>query len=1521
MMKVVFLVCIFSASVFGIGVGAFYERLYSESVLPDYLNASLQLAAAGQNEKPVSLKAVEKEPEYKAFEKNENGWQNVPKDRQEAWQKTRRVALIVGVGNYLKESRLNSLKYTSNDSQKMASVLKDIGHFDEVVLLNDDTGFYNNRYKPTKENIIREFRRLVKTDPQTFLFYFSGHGFEEKEENIVALSDTVKEAGTSRNVLNVAKEIIEPAKLWKLRERQEKNRKGETEEDEYNPPGVNDGIPQIMVFLDACRETIDGKKGGEKGTAFGEFKLPERLRGAKGVGIFLGTSPGGFSYEDSSLGGGVFTEFLVKGLSGEVQNRGGEYVTFNDLKLYVEQEMKAYIKAKGKNEQAPYSRGDYTGDFLLAVGRPKGSVHLSEQSYRIGSENAEGKRLFDSQGRLLRLAFFNSGADGEAVPASIDGISRIVASYHDKCFENNGISYTSRKDEFDRPCLSLHQFDRKGNLEFVHEIRYRPDRGWEILRPYLDETGTKNAVREKETEIQYQRTGYDFNGNPILDEYLGRMKQDEKGSLERLLPDKEGIARVVQNFDVLSNKTLEEYYDENKNLKPDKNGIARTGFVYDSVGNPLIKLYTNEKSRQAKDGYGIYKTAYVYDYSKNPYGIIKEKVQFAKTEEEMAEGEDGLARFEYEYDENCLSRYSHTKEDAKNLNCVKLISRKGKNDQFKGDRKLVALGKFSYDEEGRLSQEEYFRDSELPMIVKNGITKIQYKYDASCWSMMDAGRKLKCRETDESCMASEKIHSTCVSEIRTFNSGGLLESDFGGVAVYKFRYDPGCLQFVPNKERCFGLESALDIKEKPTVWRKERKEEQFDENCLRLGKSADGCRTLIEFYGADGRLKGDSYGIARTVYKYDDRGNKILEETYGADGKLKGNYQGIAREVTKYDENCLSIVKDANRCKTISEAYGEDGRLKANYNGIARYVYKYDENCLSIIKDANRCKTISETYGEDGRLKANYIGIAREVNKYDENCLHFTKYLYECRTLIETYGEDGKLKADRFGIARRVYQYDNRRNQILEESYGENGKLKGNSNGIARVVSKYDDRGYMTLLESYGEDGKLKSNPNGIARVVRKYDERGNQTLSETYGADGKLKEHNISKYDDQGNLALYETYGADGKLKDDSYGIARKVHKYDDRGNRTLYETYGEDGKLKGDSTGIARYVYKYDENCLSIMKNTNHCKTISETYGEDGKLKGDYDGIARQIYKYSENCLRKEKEAYVCYSLQAYYGADGKLKGGSDGIARVVSKYDERGHKTLIETFGEDGKLKGDFYGIARYVNKYDDRGIIILEETYGEDGKLKAKYDAGIARKVYQYDDRGNQTLKEIYGKDGKLKGDYEGIARVVSKYDDRGNRTLNETYGEDGKLKGYQAREVTKYDENCLKQSKEFRKKNNDCISYFESHNEQGRVRSAVKSTFDANGNYLTRQNLEERIGAKWWTALEDRMYFYEKLKDVKERKTEIREGKPVEIEETVPVLTDANYSIRFPNPRGADGKKNFIVELDRFYRPSKVRFEP
>jgi hypothetical protein len=139
---------------------------------------------------------------------------------------------------------------------------------------------------------------------------------------------------------------------------------------------------------------------------------------------------------------------------------------------------------------------------------------------------------------------------------------------------------------------------------------------------------------------------------------------------------------------------------------------------------------------------------------------------------------------------------------------------------------------------------------------------------------------------------------------------------------------------------------------------------------------------------------------------------------------------------------------------------------------------------------------------------------------------------------------------------------------------------------------------------------------------------------------------------------------------------------------------------------------------------------------------------------------------------------------------------------------------------------------------------------------------------------------------------------------------------------------LQKGEEHIQKNENCKSYSESYDSHDTIKEAYENLFDSEGNYLEKKELNALVGYKKWSSQRDIFSFNEKMEfpkiETKKEGEESEEGEEqttnVEESEFSPIVLEAHYSIRFPNPRGGDGKKNLVLELDYLYRPVRVRFE-
>ncbi|MEM7179713.1 MAG: hypothetical protein AAF518_02290 [Spirochaetota bacterium] len=922
-----------------------------------------------------------------------------------------------------------------------------------------------------------------------------------------------------------------------------------------------------------------------------------------------------------------------------------------------------------------YSQSQNVGNSLLSTEQLEKGFRSKNRKFRNSlGETVAAKVLFDTQNRMQRISFYTT-RDGTIAPSHLDGISYMTFSYGEN-------QYTS------------HQYNTKGELEFVYGVQ-KTRRAWQIRRVYRRERSKKirNAVmpesKDKQDAIIAQRIEYDFNGNPILNEFHGKYQKASNGTfVARLLEDKEGIAKVVQNFDLKYRKTLEEYYNAQGELEDNELGIARIVYSYDYLGNPLQVSYFDEKSKSTTSTTSTVRIDYTYDYS-TYYGLLVEK----KLSTTMPKLRPAIYKMVYHYNQVCLLRmkqlygsYSLLYRDQKpyrksfNLNNLPKCLASVTSSLSNGD---TIHYQWSYNQGGYLKGEEYTYPNGKLANIHGDIAKVKYQYNQDCLQLLTKDHyRNKCSMIDTQCMAKERrLDNTCVQKVEYFGSNDdSYATDQYGVAIYEYEFDKTCLS-----------------KKRRQSWRKNNTLYSCRKLIQALSKNKQATPIVIEpyyyksyngkevsemYYGANAKAKEDKHGIARYVYEYDNAGNMIRIEKYNQAGKLFSP-DGIPRTIYQYDKSCLKARSNKYyQCYSLQENYGEDGNLKEDTYGFARYAYQYNDDCLKSDNWGFQCWALEEYYDKDNKLKGKgggyYEGVARTLRKYDDR---------GNRILVEYYGKDGKM-ADVSGlIARKISRYDALCLKLghgsascitLREYYNKELSLAGDT---ARSITKYDSnclkagyKPYMcrSLRESYDRNNKLRENRLGIARTVRVYDR-------------SCLK----AKHEYSRCVALEEFYDKSARLTHNQSGVARTVRQYDDRGNDIAIEIFNKNGGLKEDRFGAARYVFQYDDKGR---------QTASRYYNKDNKP--SQHGVIRKVYNY---------DAKGHLVLEEFFDKEGRLAEGKDGIARVIKKYDGDGDNVFEEYQNKYSRPVGNVYGIARIVTSYNDEGSIIMKETFDPQGKL--------------------------------------------------------------------------------------------------------------------------------------------------------------------------------------------------------------------
>lgn len=224
-------------------------------------------------------------------------------------------AILVGIDQY-QNDEISTLRYAVADTKAMKDALIGAGFpASNVFTMTGDAGGPD---APTSLNVIKRLSSLSdRIGPDdTFVFYFSGHGYQQEAGHFLA---TIDADPTDPDTLE--KSTLPIALLKKRMARIQAKR--------------------AIFIIDACRNDPERGKGGGNNTLTDSFSRDLQLvakstaGGQSGSAVLLACSEGQRAWEWPEKGHGVFTYYLMEGLKGAAADARGE-VTMNELGDYVQ---------------------------------------------------------------------------------------------------------------------------------------------------------------------------------------------------------------------------------------------------------------------------------------------------------------------------------------------------------------------------------------------------------------------------------------------------------------------------------------------------------------------------------------------------------------------------------------------------------------------------------------------------------------------------------------------------------------------------------------------------------------------------------------------------------------------------------------------------------------------------------------------------------------------------------------------------------------------------------------------------------------------------------------------------------------------------------------------------------------------------------------------------------------------------------------------------------------------------------
>jgi len=240
----------------------------------------------------------------------------------------RRIMLIIGISEYQLFPRL---RYPAKDARAIAEMVQSTwGRNATVTMLVDSDA--------TAANISRAMQQIALNahkDDQVWLYY-SGHAFTTGDGTGYILPCD----GNARSLPASAIPMTQIGSWFKQLRAQ-----------------------QAIMFADACHS-------GAFGSAIAKSGVPAQItsmRQASGRVIITAGGASELAYEDQSLEHGVFTHYLLKGLTGEADFNKDEIVTTSELFEYLYSRVSEASTSKGFQQRPIMWVVESTGDFVLAL--------------------------------------------------------------------------------------------------------------------------------------------------------------------------------------------------------------------------------------------------------------------------------------------------------------------------------------------------------------------------------------------------------------------------------------------------------------------------------------------------------------------------------------------------------------------------------------------------------------------------------------------------------------------------------------------------------------------------------------------------------------------------------------------------------------------------------------------------------------------------------------------------------------------------------------------------------------------------------------------------------------------------------------------------------------------------------------------------------------------------------------------------------------------------------------------------
>lgn len=257
-------------------------------------------------------------------------------------------ALIIGISQY-QDERISKLNFTHSDAEEFHRLLLDEGRCgipsgNVKLLLDDQATLFNIKHA------ISGWLYQQATDNSTVIIFYAGHGGVEPTRT------GQEQDGISKYLLpwDANKDNLFASAL---------------SNSSFNQLLGTIRSQRMVIFMDACYSGGVAERGARD---LGIVENPyERLAEGQGRLVISAAKPNQLSWEDESIGHGIFTHHLLEALSGKADTDNDGYVSAMEVFKYLEQNVPESARRLAKGDQHPLLCGDLAKDIILTVDKQR----------------------------------------------------------------------------------------------------------------------------------------------------------------------------------------------------------------------------------------------------------------------------------------------------------------------------------------------------------------------------------------------------------------------------------------------------------------------------------------------------------------------------------------------------------------------------------------------------------------------------------------------------------------------------------------------------------------------------------------------------------------------------------------------------------------------------------------------------------------------------------------------------------------------------------------------------------------------------------------------------------------------------------------------------------------------------------------------------------------------------------------------------------------------------------------------